>query len=235
MALSKKWNEEYALDKYKKELPEVGGGINESLTRIAVCLCLDTSGSMSGERLRKLQEGLEHFKEDLRSDIHAFNATDLAIVTFDDNARVILPFTPMINVIMPKLSTGGMTRLGEGVLLALDQLEERKAFYRGKAISYNRAMLFIMSDGCDNGEKSVTKQAKERIREYELEKKVTAFGINVDDKSAINELTDLTGKQAIPLDSKNYALFFEWLSNSVSAKSQAKTDTVELPAITWVG
>ena len=64
MSLNKRCNEEYALDKYKVELPEVDKGIDESLTRVAVCLCLDTSGSMSGERIRKLQEGLEHFKED---------------------------------------------------------------------------------------------------------------------------------------------------------------------------
>lgn len=235
MSINKKINGEYALDEFKIDLPDVDRGIDESLTRVPVCLCLDTSGSMSGERLRKLQEGLEHFKEDLRRDIHAYNAADLAIVTFDDKARVVLPFTPMINVEMPRLSTGGMTNLGEGVLLALDQLEDRKSFYKSRAISYNRAMLFIMSDGCDNGDKSVTRKAKEKIREYEQANKVTAFGINVDDKSAINELSDLTGKPATRLDSKNYALFFQWLSNSVSAKSQAKTDVVQLPAITWIG
>ena len=236
MAIDKYRDNEVALDTIGKEdLPPVDPGVPGFLTRVAVCLCLDTSGSMSGERIRKLQAGLEHFKEDLKNDRHAFMAADLSIVTFDSHARVVLPFTPMKDVSMPLLATGGMTSLGEGVLLALDQLEQRKAYYKANGISYNRPMLFIISDGCDNGDKSKTIEAKKLIAQYEREKKVTAFGINVDDKSAISELTDLTGKQALPLDSKNYALFFEWLSNSVSTKSQAKTDTISLPAITWIG
>lgn len=224
------------LDEFKPiPVPEVDSTVSDALTRVAVCLCLDTSGSMEGSRIQKLQEGLNHFKQDLMNDIYAYKAADLAIVSFDDNARIELPFTPMEKVIMPKLKAKGMTNLGEGVLLALEQLEGRKQYYKDHAISYNRPLLFIMSDGCDNGDKSITMKAKRLIAEYESAKKVTAFGINVDDNSAIEELSDLTGKQAFRLDSKNYVSFFEWLSNSVSAKSVSSTDTIALPPPIWIG
>lgn len=224
------------LDEFKPLIiPEVDQTVNDSLTRVAVCLCLDTSGSMAGSRIQKLQEGLNHFKQDLMKDIYAYKAADLAIVSFDSNARIELPFTPMENVVMPHLSAKGMTNLGEGVLLALEQLERRKQYYKENAISYNRPLLFIMSDGCDNGDKAKTNRAKMLIAEYKRAKKVTAFGINVDDTSAIEELTDLTGEKAVRLDSRNYASFFEWLSNSVSAKSVSSTDTVALPPPMWVG
>lgn len=210
--------------------------INESLTRVAVCLCLDTSGSMAGSRIRALQDGLNHFKEDLRNDIHAFEAADLSIITFDDYAEVKLPFTPMKYVQMPTLATGGMTEMGEGVLLALDQLENRKDFYKKKGISYSRPLLFIMSDGFDNGDKQKYQKAKQKIYDFTVQKKVTAFGINVDDSSAIQQLTDLTGQQAVRLDSRNYTKFFEWLSNSVSAKSSAAPNSaIALPAPIWIG
>lgn len=210
--------------------------INESLTRVAVCLCLDTSGSMEGSRIKALQEGLNHFKEDLRKDIHAFEAADLSIVTFDNVATIRLPFTPMKYVQMPKLIAGGMTQLGEGVLLALEQLENRKNYYKQKGISYSRPLLFIMSDGFDNGNRQKYSEAKQKIHEYTVQKKVTAFGINVDDSSAIQQLTELTGQQAVRLDSRNYAKFFEWLSNSVGAKSTAAPNSaIVLPPPNWIG
>ncbi len=229
---------DYSLEdaRYVEVIPDVDQEVNTAITRVAVCLCLDVSGSMEcNNRIGKLREGLNHFKRDLMEDVHAYKAADLAIVTFNDTAEVVLPFTPMEKVNMPYLTADGSTELGEGVLLALAQLEERKNYYKQNCISYSRPMLFIMSDGYDNGSQRKRAEAKKLIREYTQSKKVTAFGINVDDNSAIDELTDLTGTPAQKLDSRNYAKFFEWLSNSVSAKSSATSDVVQLPPINWVG
>ncbi len=51
-------------------------------TRCPVVLLLDTSGSMQGEPIKALNDGIKTFQEDVMRDIQATLSVETAIVTF---------------------------------------------------------------------------------------------------------------------------------------------------------
>ena len=55
-------------------------------TRVPVCLCLDTSGSMY-DCIGELNEAVEVFYQAIKEDDKARNAADVAIVTFDSKRQ----------------------------------------------------------------------------------------------------------------------------------------------------
>ena len=50
--------------------------------RLPIALCLDTSQSMTGEPIARLNDAIAGFARDLRNDVHLSAAAELAIVTF---------------------------------------------------------------------------------------------------------------------------------------------------------
>ena len=60
--------------------------------RVPICLVLDVSGSMSGQPIEELQEGVRMFFDAIREDDVAQYAAEIAIVTFGGVARKALDF-----------------------------------------------------------------------------------------------------------------------------------------------
>ena len=61
-------------------------------SRVAVALCLDVSGSMSGPPIRELNDGVRQFYSELRKDPVAEASAEVAIVAFADRAGVVQDF-----------------------------------------------------------------------------------------------------------------------------------------------
>jgi len=107
-----------------------GGGIaapNEP--HLACVLLLDTSGSMNGAPIRSLNQAINDFKEQTAMDDLAQKRVDIAIIEFNDSARVVQNFTPLSQMQPVSLSAGGMTAMGEGINRAIDMVKERNRFY----------------------------------------------------------------------------------------------------------
>lgn len=64
--------------------------------RVPICLVLDVSGSMSGDPIEELQEGVRMFFDAIREDDVAQYAAEIAIVTFGGVARKALDFSRSI-------------------------------------------------------------------------------------------------------------------------------------------
>ena len=165
-------------------------------SRIPVCLCIDTSASMrrvidgtgrdTGETefvdgkhwriveggknlLDNMNEGLEAFYKAINSNEQAKLSCELAVVTFDDEARVLEDFGTLDKKRPVRISeTGDNTALGEGISLALKLLETRKREYRKNGVDYYQPWLVIFTDG--DASDSVA-EARQKIRSLEEEKK----------------------------------------------------------------
>src|SRR5688500_2843472 len=99
----------------------------------ATVLLLDTSGSMGGDKINQLNDGLKWFKEDIcgaGGDELARKRVDLAIVTFGDGVNVLNDFCSMDEFDPPTLSADGTTPMGAGIERALELLERRKSEYK---------------------------------------------------------------------------------------------------------
>jgi uncharacterized protein YegL len=98
--------------------------INNPTPRVAVCFCLDISGSMRGERINELNNGLSLFFDALRKDEVAMYAAEIAIITFGgDSVECLRDFTTLaVNPEAPILHAKGRTLMGEAVNMALEKL-----------------------------------------------------------------------------------------------------------------
>ncbi len=196
--------------------------ITNPATRLPVCLCLDTSSSMSGKPIDELNRGVEYFFEAIKEDEIARYSVELSIVTFSSTTEKILDFANIDRQTFNPLSASGSTSMGEGVNLALDLLQQRKKEYSDKGVDYYQPWLVLMTDGypTDNIESAV-----DRVRQLASQKKLTVFAVAIGDRADINALkkfSTMKNNMVLKVKSAQYFReFFEWLSQSVSVASQS--------------
>ena len=121
--------------------------LDNPTTRVPVCLCLDTSYSMCGNPINELNEGIRIFLNAINNDEVAKYSAEIAIVTFDSDARVIQDFATVDKINPPTLTANGLTSMNQGVNLALDILENRKKEYAKAGVDYYQPWLVLMTDG----------------------------------------------------------------------------------------
>lgn len=80
---------------------------------------------------------------------------------------------------MPEMEAEGMTCMGEGLSLALDLLEKRKAKYKATGVDYYQPILVVMSDGLPNGNRRVWDEAVERIRALCASRKLSVVAVGI--------------------------------------------------------
>lgn len=205
--------------------------IDNPTPRVAVALCIDTSGSMAGDKIRELVEGINLFYDAIRGDEDASDAAEVSIVEFNSGAKLIQDFAgierlPGVSSITPS----GATYMGEGVTLALDTLERRKRTYSDNGVLYYQPWLVLLTDGQPNGDRAVLDEAVRRVDEAVAAKKLTVFPIGIGADADMTALARFSPTRP-PLRLKGLAFreFFEWLSKSVSRVSQSTPgDSVKL-------
>ena len=105
--------------------------------RVACVLVLDTSGSMQGEAIDQLNQGLQQFIQEVQSDSIAASRVELAIVTFGP-VETIQTFAPITAVTVPTLNAEGTTPLGAALQQAVDLVKYRKDVYKNAGVPYYR-------------------------------------------------------------------------------------------------
>jgi len=96
--------------------------------RCPCLLLLDTSGSMAGEAIRQLNDGLRTFESEIKADSLSAKRVEVALVTFGPVA-VQQDFVSVDQFFAPELETSGATPMGAAVEKACELLEERKKVY----------------------------------------------------------------------------------------------------------
>ncbi len=200
--------------------------------RIAVCLCLDTSGSMNknnGEAIRNLNRGVEKFYEYVRADRRAHDACDIAVVLFNSKVTVAEKFTSVDRIKKPNYIApeGSGTALAHAVDKCLDMLEERKNNYKAMGIEYFQPILLLMTDG-KPGDMEDLPQVQGRSKALIADNKLTfcpfliGKGSKMPDGSVspapvLNILNGFCVKNsARQLESSSFDSLFRWLGKSVS-------------------
>jgi Ca-activated chloride channel homolog len=136
-----------------------------------LCLVIDRSGSMSGEKLETAKKScIDIYKQLDEKDL-------FTVVVFDDQAEVVVnPQIPKSEVIekINKIKTGGSTNLSLGWYLGLLELQTYKT-------ENHNNRLFLLSDGQANqGETKVTILAQAASKSRELGMTTSTIGIGDD-------------------------------------------------------
>lgn len=185
------------------------------MRKLPVYLLLDTSGSMYGEPLAAVKNGLETLALTLQQDPYALETAHLSVITFANKADQAVPLTEIPSFQMPKLEARGQTSMGAALELLAKRVDEEVAKTTPEKKGDWKPIVFIMSDGAptDDLAKGIA-ALKER-----------KFGMVVACAAGANAKID-TLKQITEdvvrldnLDSDSIKAFFKWVSASVSAGS----------------
>jgi len=202
--------------------------VNNPTARVPVCLCLDVSGSMSGEKISELNQGINLFYNAIKDDEVALYSAEISIVTFGTTASCVRDFSSLeLQPNAPHLIAWGPTPMGEAVNLAIDLLEKRKNEYKEKGVDYYQPWLVLMTDGepTDNISEAVSK-----VVNLVNNKKLTVFPIGIGRDANMTTLASFSPNRApLRLQGLKFKEFFTWLSQSVSRVSQSTPgETIKL-------
>ncbi len=200
-----------------------GGGISApGEAHMACVLLLDTSGSMVGDSINSLNKAINDFREQTSMDELAQKRVDIAIIEFNDTARVVQEFTPLSMMQPVTLSATGCTAMGAGIELAIDKVKERNRFYASMGTPCYKPWIFMITDGAPTDDIS---NARQRIIDEESKGthgklKFWAVGVPGYSKDTLTSLT----KRCIALDEANFKGIFDWLSESMVTISVSRVD-----------
>jgi len=209
----------------------------EETVEFARCPCvllLDTSGSMAGEAIDALNQGIQAFQLSVSKDPLASRRVEVALVTFDCEINVVQDFITADQFQPPTLTAQGQTKMGSAIIKALDMIKDRKATYKANGVTYYRPWVFMITDGEPQGEPDViVQQAAARVKAEEASKQVAFFAVGVGNAN-MESLASLVVRQPQMLIGLNFVEMFVWLSKSMGNIAQSKTDEqVALPPAGW--
>ncbi len=144
--------------------------INLDEKHIACVLLVDTSDERLTEELNK---GLHVFREALMEDAVAAGCTDICVISFDKEVKVVVPFVGAEEAVIPALYTSSCNEraMNQAILAGLEQIEARKREYKAIGVDYWKPQVLLLTGG-DPTDDQYAADAKECLQEVFNMKKI---------------------------------------------------------------
>lgn len=184
--------------------------------RLPVYLVLDTSGSMTGEPIEAVKNGLSTLLTALRSDPHALETAFLSVITFDSDARQVVPLTDLASFQEPSLKAQGTTSMGEALTLVSTCIDKEVKKSTPEQKGDWKPLVFFMTDG------QPTDDWQRGLSDFKTRKTGIVVACAVASGADTSLLKQIT-ENVVTLDTadKNtIAAYFKWVSSSITTSSK---------------
>ena len=191
------------------------------MRRLPVYLLLDTSGSMTGEPIEAVKNGVQMMVHSLRQNPQAIETAFVSIITFDSEAKQLIPLTDLASFQTIDLKAAGTTALGAALSLLADKLENEVTKTTLEQTGDWKPIVFIMTDGVPTDDWQAGFQKLKAVKKGLIVG--CAAGNNADDK-VLKEIAD----QVVRLsntDADSIGKFFQWVSASIATTSTKVEET----------
>lgn len=190
------------------------------MRRLPVYLLLDTSGSMSGEPIEAVKNGVQVMISSLRQNPQAIETAFLSVITFNSGANQLIPLTDLASFQMVDIRASGTTSLGEALKLVSNKIDTEVAKTTADQKGDWKPLVFIMTDGIP------TDDWKAGLNEFK--KRKTAFTVacaagSGADAGILKQITDNVVQ--IDTDMGSIAKFFAWVTASIGVSSTKVEDS----------
>ena len=186
------------------------------MRRLPVYLLVDTSGSMHGEAIEAVRNGLQVMLPALMQDPYALETAYLSVIAFDSSARQITPLTELTSFQLPNLQANGMTAMGEALSLLADCIQREVVKGGAEQKGDWKPVVFLLTDGAptDDLDRGIN-----AIRQVKTGTFVACAAGPGADTGTLKRITE-TVVSLDTADSSTLKSFFKWVSASISVSSQ---------------
>lgn len=191
------------------------------MRRLPVYLLLDTSGSMSGEPIEAVKNGVQVMISSLRQNPQAIETAFISVITFDSVAQQIIPLTDLASFQMVDIKATGVTALGDALKLVSNKIDNEVAKTTMEQKGDWKPLVFIMTDGIPTDDwQSGLNEFKQRKTAFTV---ACAAGSGAD-TSILKQITE----NVVSLDTADSASigkFFQWVTASIGVSSTKVEDS----------
>ena len=191
--------------------------MSDYIRRLPVYLLLDCSGSMSGEPIEAVKQGIKALLTELKGDPQALETACLSVITFNSTARQISPLTELMLFKEPELTAGGATALGGALHVLADCIRTEVRTSTATQKGDWKPLVFLLTDGAptDNLDEGI-----EALKSVSTGNIIAcAAGANAN----TNTLRKITNNVLMMnnLTAGDLAAFFAGVSGSIKASSKS--------------
>ena len=185
------------------------------MRRLPVYLLLDTSGSMMGEPIEAVKNGVQTMVSALRQDPYALETAFLSIITFNSSANQPVPLAELTSFQTPPIEASGTTSLGAALTLLAQRADSEVNKTTTEQKGDWKPIVFIMTDGMptDDWQKGLNDFQKQKWGMV-----VACAAGQAVDTSILKQITEVV-VQLDTADSSSFKAFFKWVSASISTSS----------------
>ena len=186
------------------------------MRRLPVYLLVDTSGSMHGEAIEAVRNGLQVLVSALRQDPYALETAYLSVITFNSSAQQITPLTELMNFQVPDIQASGTTAMGEALTLLADCIKREVVQGSAEVKGDWKPVVFLLSDGAPTD--SISKGI-EALKSVKIGTSVACAAGASADSNTLKQITEIV-VSLDTADANSIKAYFKWVSASISVSSQ---------------
>lgn len=199
--------------------------------RLPVYLLLDTSGSMSGDPIEAVKQGVKALISELKGDPQALETAYLSVITFASSAQQVSPLTELMLFKEPELSAGGSTSLGAALTLLTQCIETEVKKSTPTQKGDWRPLVFILTDGAPTDDFEAPARKLKSLKPANI---IACAAGSYADTTVLKEITDNVLLMN-NLSTGDLAQFFAWVSGSIKMSSKSLDakpgEAMELPPV----
>lgn len=186
------------------------------MRRLPVYLVLDNSGSMVGEPIKAVKNGVQVLASTLRQDPYALETAFISVITFNTEAEQIIPLTDLITFQPPDIKAQGITSLGAALTLLTQKIKDEIVKTTPERKGDWKPLIFIMTDGGPTDDWQAGLAELRKIKTGMIVSCAAGDGARIDVLKQISEVV----VELKTADTETIKKFFQWISASISTTSQ---------------
>lgn len=171
---------------------------------------------MSGDPIESVKAGISSLHSELMNDPSAVESAFLSVISFDSNARQIVPLTELASFTPPDLNASGTTALGAALKVLLDCLHSEVQQNSGEVKGDWKPLVFLLTDGAptDNWQQYADELKSKRPGNIIA----VACGDGAD-TAMLKSVTE-TVLEMRNMSPSDFSAFFKWVTQSIKQTSQ---------------